>query len=189
MPADWWYASFFPSMKGDHHEHIQNILENYHKIKMQETYVKQCLNDPMYSYFFYRTLNDHYESCSCLHCKIESILKSEQLINILNEITGLNLTRTKTIFANRYTSNCFLSTHTDDGNGRLAFVRHLTKYWNPCWGGLYMDHTDPNNIKTVIPSFNKMVMFKVGNNQTPHSVSCVTNNLTRKRISVTGWFN
>jgi Rps23 Pro-64 3,4-dihydroxylase Tpa1-like proline 4-hydroxylase len=116
-------------------------------------------------------------------------LSCEKIINILNEITNLNLKKSTTIFANKYTSDCFLATHTDDGNGRLAFVLHLTKNWNACWGGMYMDHTDPNNIKTVIPSFNKMVMFKVGNHETPHSVSCVTNNLTRKRISVTGWFD
>ena len=188
IPQDWWHASFFPSINGDHHEHIQNNLENYHKIKMYETYVKQCLNDPMYSYFFYRTVNDHYESCNCLHCKIESVLKSDRMVQMLNDITDLNLINAKTIFANRYTSNCFLSTHTDDGNGRLAFVLHLTKYWNACWGGLYMDHSDLNNIKTIIPSFNKLIIFKVGQHETPHSVSPVANDITHQRLSITGWY-
>ena len=178
MPSDWWFASSYPSFtKGESHEFIQVNEENYHTIQIN-----------IYSYFFYRTL-PHVDGCSCLHCSIHKNLCTEKTLNILNEITNLNLQKSTTIFANKYTSDCFLATHTDDGNGRLAFVLHLTKNWNACWGGMYMDHTDPNNIKTVIPSFNKMVMFRVGNNQTPHSVSCVTNNLTRKRISVTGWFD
>jgi len=189
MPSDWWFASSYPSFtKGESHEFIQVTEDNYHTIQINKSYSNKCLNDHIYSYFFYRTM-PHIDGCSCLHCSIHGFLSSEKIINILNEITHLNLKKSTTIFANKYTSDCFLATHTDDGNGRLAFVLHLTKNWNACWGGMYMDHTDPNNIKTVIPSFNKMVMFKVGNNQTPHSVSCVTNNLTRKRISVTGWFN
>ena len=52
-----------------------------------------------------------------------------------------------------------------------------------------MDQSDMNNIKTIIPSFNKFVMFRVGDNQTPHSVSSITENITQQRISVTGWFD
>ena len=189
MPSNWWHASSYPSFtKGESHEFIPVTDENYHTIQINKSYSNKCLNDNVYSYFFYRTLT-HNEGCNCTHCSINDFLCTPKMVNILNEITDLKLEKPTTIFANKYTSDCFLATHTDDGNGRLAFVLHLTKDWNPCWGGLYMDHTDPYNIKTLLPSFNKMVMFKVGNNQTPHSVSCVTNNLTRKRISVTGWYN
>ena len=185
-----WVASSFPSLiNGEKHEFVPVTEENRYTIQINKSFSNKCLNDDQYAYFFYRTLDSHKLHCLCPHCTILKLLTSVSFINTLNDITQLNLSRSTTIFANKYTEKCFLATHTDDGNGKLAFVLHLTKNWNPCWGGLYMDYSDMNNIKTIIPSFNKFVMFKVGNNQTPHSVSSVTENITHQRISVTGWYD
>lgn len=190
MPENQWVASSYPSLiNGNKHEFVPVTEENRYTIQIHKSFSNKCLNDDQYAYFFYRTLESHKLHCLCPHCTIMKLITSVTFIDTLNDITQLNLKRTTTVFANKYTEKCFLATHTDDGNGRLAFVLHLTKNWNPCWGGLYMDQSDMNNIKTIIPSFNKFVMFRVGDNQTPHSVSSITENITHQRISVTGWFD
>ena len=108
---------------------------------------------------------------------------------LLSNITELNLTKYDKTFVSKYSEKCFLSEHTDEPNGKLAFVYHLTKNWNPDWGGLYLNLTDKNNIKTICPSFNKLVIFDVKNYKTPHSVTQVVDNCIHERISITGWYD
>jgi len=100
----------------------------------------------------------------------------------------LNVTKGDKTFVSRYSENCFLSNHTDDVNGKLAFVCHLTKDWNPDFGGLYLDLRDQNNIKAINPSFNKLVIFEVTAGSSPHSVTQIVNNSNKERISVSGWY-
>ena len=79
MPSDWWFASSYPSFtKGESHEFIQVTEDNYHTIQINKSYSNKCLNDHIYSYFFYRTM-PHIDGCSCLHCSIHSFLSSEKI--------------------------------------------------------------------------------------------------------------
>jgi len=77
--------------------------------------------------------------------------------------------------------------HSDDVNGRLAFVYHLTKNWNVSWGGLYVAHNPDGTLSAMPPSFNRLALFTVGSNQTPHCVTPILPGISHSRYSITGW--
>ncbi len=90
--------------------------------------------------------------------------------------------------ATRYTSGQFLTQHNDEHHeeGRLyAYVIGLSKDWNPDWGGLLHILDEKGHIvKTLIPQYNSLSIFKVPQN---HFVSYVTPFAQNPRLSITGW--
>ena len=105
----------------------------------------------------------------------------------MNKITGLELTHLTTLFISKYKSGNFLSPHSDRGNGRLAFVINLTKFWKPQYGGnLHFMNDDRTEIlDTFVPEFNNLVVFYVPEGDgVPH----VDPNVKHNRFAVTGWF-
>lgn len=91
-------------------------------------------------------------------------------------------------FTSKYEAGDFLYTHTDKGNGRIAFVYQLTKDWLPGYGGLFLKSNDwfhPD--ATILPEFNKLTIFDVTNEGTPHCVTQVISNLKKCRIAYSGW--
>jgi len=58
------------------------------------------------------------------------------------------------------------------------------------YGGLYMSYNpEQTQVKDVlIPRFNKMAIFDVSGDKTPHSVTQVANGVTNKRYALTGWY-
>lgn len=89
---------------------------------------------------------------------------------------------------------CSLDIHTDSvSTRRIAFVFHLTKHWEPTYGGLFMafsnkSHTDIINVN--VPEFNSLAFFDVSEERfvIPHVVTEVANGINKPRISITGWF-
>ena len=100
---------------------------------------------------------------SLIEQNIRSALESPNFLALLNNITGMNLTKLSTLFMSKYRSGHFLSPHSDKGNGRLAFVISLSKDWMPQYGGLlhFLSQDRTQIINTVCPIFNNMVIFKV----------------------------
>lgn len=106
-----------------------------------------------------------------------------------NDITDLGLTNSISIFGSCYSKNCFLSTHTDIGRGKLAFVFNVTKNWDNNDGG-YFELLAPNwstVIKRVEPVFNSLTMFLVEGNGIPHRVIPVSSTTENRRIAYSGW--
>ena len=123
---------------------------------------------------------------------LRKTLNSHAFIDILNNITGLNLTQLTTLFLSKYKSGNFLSPHSDQGNGRLAFVINLSKFWKPQYGGnLHFLNDDRTEIiETFVPGFNNMLIFYVPEeNGIPHYVSHIAPNVKFSRYAITGWFN
>jgi Rps23 Pro-64 3,4-dihydroxylase Tpa1-like proline 4-hydroxylase len=122
---------------------------------------------------------------------LRQILSSQNFINQLNEITGLELKKLTTLFASKYKSGNFLSTHSDKGNGRLAFVINLTKYWKPQYGGNlhFMNNDRTEIIDTFVPGFNNLIIFYIPPDiGIPHYVSHVINGVKYNRYAISGWF-
>lgn len=90
--------------------------------------------------------------------------------------------------ATRYMPGHYLTQHNDENveEGRLyAYVIGLSKNWNPDWGGLlHILNEKGKIIKTMIPEYNSLSIFKVPQN---HFVSMVTPNAQQQRLGITGW--
>jgi Rps23 Pro-64 3,4-dihydroxylase Tpa1-like proline 4-hydroxylase len=115
---------------------------------------------------------------------------SQIFINAIEFITGQeNLRWVKdSTFTSKYEAGDFLYTHTDKDNGRIAFVYQLTKNWLPGYGGLFMRMDDWVNVDaTILPQFNRLTIFDVTGEGTPHIVTNVIPNLKNCRMAYSGW--
>jgi SM-20-related protein len=191
MPKSLWSATYMPSYKFPHTwEWWQNIPINRYNMEQAYQYVCSARDSSMFSYFFYKTMPEVMKTGDVgVYDETVKFFNSEIMIDFINKVTNLNVTTGEKTFVSRYAENCFLSKHTDEVNGKLAFVLHLSKNWNPDWGGLYLDLRDESNIKVVNPSFNRLVLFEVTNASSPHAVTQIVNNSLNERISISGWFN
>lgn len=64
---------------------------------------------------------------------------------------------------------------------------HLSKDWQPEWGGALYWAQEPHNIAFKAASFNTLVLFSV-NTKSSHFVTSVSPHATQKRLSFNGWF-
>lgn len=189
MPKNLWCATYMPSLRfnGDW-EWWKNIDGNRYNKDIGYAYASLARENNMFAYYFYKTINEQMGDYSnTVHQETMDLFSGKEIKDLLNEITQLNLTG-ESVFVSRYSERCFLTRHSDDPNGQLAFVFHLTKNWNPDWGGLYLDLRNVNDIRAICPTFNKMVIFEVTNESSPHAVTQVVDNINKERISVTGWY-
>ena len=157
--------------------------------QLQIKNVQNAFKEDQFSYAFYRNMNN--QKCSYLEFLIRRELSSPNFIEYLNKITGLNLTTLKTLFLSKYKAGNFLSPHSDHGNGRLAFVINLTKFWKPQYGGNlhFLNEDRTEIIDTYVPGFNNLMLFEVPeNNGIPHYVSHIVPNVKYNRFAITGWF-
>lgn len=124
------------------------------------------------------------------HPYLDYLWSSPIFINLIESITGYdNLVWNKSsTFTSKYEAGDFLYTHTDKGNGRIAFVYHLSKNWFPGYGGIFMRMGNWVDIDSaVLPKFNHLTLFDVANEGTPHIVTQVIPNLPHARIAYSGW--
>ena len=124
------------------------------------------------------------------HPYLDGLWSSPIFIDLIESITGYdNLSWVKSsTFTSKYEAGDFLYTHTDKGNGRIAFVYHLSKNWLPGYGGLFMRMNNWVDVdSTVVPKFNQLTLFDVANEGTPHIVTQIIPNLPHARIAYSGW--
>ena len=144
-----------------------------------------------FAFNFHRTFENRYKEISYLEYSIRKILSSPQFINTIREITGIEITILKQLFLSRYRSGHFLSTHSDVGNGTLAFVINITKNWKPEYGGIlhFLSEDRKVIIDSIVPIFNNMSLFFVKPvDGTPHYVSHVVPGIAETRYALTGWY-
>lgn len=169
----------------------KSILPKFEKINNHQiNHVNKSFGDDNFTYIFYRGMNNHL-NISYNEFVIRKIFNSEYFIHFLNEITQLYVTKLNTLFLSKYKSGSFLSPHSDRGNGTLAFVINLTKFWKPQYGGnlCFMNEDRTEIIDTVVPEFNSFIIFHVPEEKgIPHFVSHVAPNIEHSRFAITGWF-
>lgn len=188
IEKNWTLATGIDNIKYEKAHIPQNDKINNSQIKN----VNNAFALDRFSYIFYRSMNaNKTQKMSFFEFSLRHTLSSNEFIDKLNIITGLNLTKLTTLFLSKYKSGCFLSPHSDKGNGKLAFVIHLSKHWKPQYGGLlhFMNDERTQIIDTLVPSFNTLMLFNIPEqNGIPHFVSHVVPNIKHSRYAITGWF-
>jgi len=183
---NWSIATGIDKNKYEKKDTQQNAKANALQIKN----VNSAFVNDRFSYIFYRSMNGN--NMSYFEFILRKTLNSSTFINMLNEITRLELTQLTTLFMSKYKSGNYLAPHSDRGNGRLAFVINLTKFWKPQYGGNlhFMNNERTEIIDTFVPGFNNLVIFYVPSGEgIPHYVSHVVSNVKYSRYAVSGWFN
>jgi Rps23 Pro-64 3,4-dihydroxylase Tpa1-like proline 4-hydroxylase len=140
--------------------------------------------------FFEHHLNEPWHSKDDTHSLLYQF-NENSLKQSLSYITGYDDLNLQTLFCSCYEDGDYNAIHKDSDDGRrLAYVYHLTKEWQFMYGGLYMSYNpEQTQVKDVlIPRFNKMAIFDVSGDKTPHSVTQVANGVTNKRYALTGWY-
>jgi Rps23 Pro-64 3,4-dihydroxylase Tpa1-like proline 4-hydroxylase len=193
IPDNWWSRSI--NIQSNDFQNVQNISDiecNKPVIQELTNLSYQSLNNNIFSYSFYRTFENHYNTCICELCKFAKFLRSEEFIKYISELTNIELTKTNEIFASKYTSGCFLGPHHDKTKGKIGIILYLTKDWKPYYGGILhiMDSTESEIIKSVVPKFNNLVVFDIPHqNGIPHYVSHVCPKITHKRYAISFWMS
>lgn len=86
-----------------------------------------------------------------------------------------------------YSPGDFLTGHDDAFPGKnrhAAYVFSLNPVWRLEWGGLLLVHKGADEVEGVVPAFNTLDLFRVGQ---MHSVSEVTRAAAYRRYAMTGW--
>jgi len=136
-------------------------------------------------YSFTRSLKQPPEPTDPVFKQIFDMMSSERLLGAVRKITGQDVQAVETAFVSKYVSGDHLGPHTDASptSRQLAFVINLSKDWDASWGGnLVID-----NVHTISPQFNNLVMFDVRGPGRLHYVSPVTDNTDETRLAVSGW--
>jgi len=187
LEKNWSLATGIDKMKYE-----KKIIPQYEKANaLQIKNVHSSFGNDKFTYIFNRAMNNNL-NISYFEFTLRQVLNSKDFIDKLNEITGLELSRLTTLFLSKYKSGNFLSPHSDKGNGRLAFVIYLTKFWKPQYGGIlhFMSDDRKDIIESFVPTFNSLVIFSVPKDDgIPHFISHVSPNVKYSRFAVTGWFD
>lgn len=101
------------------------------------------------------------------------------------KLTGRDCGGRAIVNAALYRPGDYLAPHTDSvGNRSVALVWHLSRGWDPEWGGQFVWCKTG---ASVSPMFNSLILFNVSS-ATLHLVLPVTPRARGKRLSVYGWW-
>lgn len=188
MLESWWTASLHPASNLG--RDIPRVADNLPFITFYRGQLQERMGRGEFCYSFDRASESHYDNCHCKLCVIFKLIRSEEMKEIFRGVSGISVKTPKVIFASRYQAGDFLSYHTDQGNGELAFVLNLTRNWKPWYGGNLVFLTpDLTSIKyTITPKFNSLTIFRVPPGGVPHYVEQVAAGVKEKRLAITGWY-
>lgn len=182
LPEDKWNVSVHPyhpavytfSNTPENHEHITNGIKS----------ANAGYDAGQFSYCFKRF--DGYNNDGI---RFQDFMTSKDVLSVLRDITGFDISEAISIFGSCYSGNSFLSTHTDTGRGKIALVYNLTKDWDEDNGGCFELLTpDWQGVKKrVLPLFNSLTIFDVRGDGVPHRVTRIKPEVTEKRVAFSGW--
>jgi len=190
MPNNWWYAVSSPGSDG-YIKYIRDFEENQDEIRREKESSDNLFKSNNFTYHFYRTSGDHVQGCYCTECNFRDWLKSDEIINFLSKISGIEIKNFSTMFGSKYSQGCFLSPHHDDTLGQIGFVLQLTKDWKPQWGGIlhFLDDDQKIILESEVPTFNTLTLFHIPEGKGKwHYVSHVNPGVTSNRIAYSGWY-
>ena len=184
LEKNWTLSTGFDQMKFQ-----KKVGKPFEKANAQQIKkVQDKFKNDHFSYIFHRSMNN--DTPSYIEFSIRKMMSSPAFIESIQQITGLEVTELSTLFLSKYRGGHFLSPHSDKGNGKLAFVLHLTKGWKPQYGGLlhFMNTKKTEVVRTFCPQFNQLTIFEVPEKGIPHYVSHVVPYIKQDRFAITGWY-
>lgn len=169
---------------------ITNTLANRGALDADIGLARQTFLAGKFSYYFLRCKADHADGCDCALCVLPYLLQA-RLSRIIRAGYDSPARDIAGSFFSWYPPGSFLGPHSDKRNGTVGFVLSLTKWWLPQWGGLL--HFDMSRLSRpslwVTSEYNSLLLFEVGRfTRFPHFVTPVSDCVTEKRITITGWF-
>ena len=185
LEKNWNLSSGFDNVKFD--KPLKKQFEKANDLQIKN--INNKFKNDSFSYIFHRTMNNN--KPSYLEFLIRKQLNSPKMITLIKEITNIEISSLSTLFLSKYKSGHFLNPHSDKGNGKIAFVLNLTKFWKPQYGGVlhFLDEERKNIIDFYVPDFNNLILFEVPeDNDRPHFVSHITPNIKHTRYAITGWY-
>lgn len=121
------------------------------------------------------------------HCR--ALFAAEDTKSLLTELSGRDCSANVAFGASWYMPFDYSLPHDDRTDGepplrQVAFLWHLTKDWDPRWGGhLYWGPAQ----RLLRPSFNTLYLFTIDPYRV-HFVAPVAANAGGKRLTVNGWW-
>lgn len=182
---DWWSHSIYPPDSSN----TVFCQRGSNRIGEKLDYAKNQFNLGNFSYSFRRSINDHYDTCYCVICKLRETFNTEEVKDTISEIIGEKVSKFEETFASKYMTSDYLSIHHDKTKGDYAFIYQMTPSWNPSHGGLlhFWNPETKEVYKTVYPLQNSLTIFKIKDVPlTDHFVS--VNSGPNPRFAYTGWF-
>ena len=194
IPEDSWHEAFAPvldedlEIAGDSYGNRLLPINNatLAQRKARAAFARNAAGNGSFAYNFDRTMGCS-PSCECTLCELKEVYDSVEVVHMLNTITALDLGKTNTTFASRYSANHFLSSHTDTDRGALGVVYYINTHWNPTWGGLLHIQDESQKLEEVIcPEFNSIGLFTLPKG---HFVSQVANYSKWSRYNHVAWYD
>lgn len=141
--------------------------------------------------FRYRHLTGrHISACACAVCTSLAALRSPRVCAEIANAMGFGRLMPTELGVTWFDRDDFLDPHTDCSAGRdVAFVWNLAKDWTRELGGcLCMMSTANGSEHVEVPVFNRMLVFDVREDRSPHYVSRVRVADHRRRFAISGWY-
>ena len=127
----------------------------------------------------------HDDNTKIVH-EVKNYLLRKDVLDMVSNLTGEKMTKIMDIFISKYEKGDFLSKHTDNTLGKYAFMIYLNKNWEVSCGGNLNVIKNNNDIDTIIPEYNKLVLMDIYSELRPHFIN--VNNCNKHRYAITGWF-
>lgn len=158
----------------------KKIKNNVDIVKRKQNAI-ETYNKGMFSYSKYE-----YDDNTYIVNKIKNILNRSCILDKISNIVGENITKVMDIFISKYEYGDFLSIHDDKTLGKYAFMIYLNKNWDSSCGGNLNIIKNDGSIDTIIPEYNKLILFDVYSRERLHYIDI--NKCNRNRYAITGWF-
>ena len=155
-------------------EYLEQTRENHYKhvFKMNSSYFPE--KDEVYLAKFYRS--------NILEREIIKIF-DDFFKPKLNEISNSNLLEFDTR-CYKLESGDFYRTHIDDYAGTVGCVYYLNKRWCWDWGGILHIGGEDDELKSIFPKYNRIVILNNKKFRFPHFISPVTDYAKSSRYTI-----
>tara|TARA_B100001564_G_scaffold189792_1_gene159360 strand:- start:4675 stop:5460 length:786 start_codon:yes stop_codon:yes gene_type:complete len=149
---------------------------------------KSANEKKLFTYRFRRTIRGHYDTCTCVSCRLDDTMNSWPLTDKICKITGHRKIVPGEMFITNYGKDDFLSMHHDKKKGDIAVTISFAYDWYPTYGGqLHFCDKDNRIHTTVSPEVGQINLFKLDpNNGLNHFVSPVV--VDKNRYTVVAWY-